>query len=196
MVCIRFNNNMKTIHNHFNEIRIYIEHTIHSMNNYLEYSKHLESQNDFNICVKEKLNVLQKLQEVFSPKEIEAELSEVEVVEEEVLEEVVEQTELAEEPVKEEAPVEVAPVQTVEYATKLELEEMKKKFMDLFEAMQKESITEKEVPQELSKEEEVELAVEEIAHSPELEVEKKQNFHVPKANNESLESKIYNKLFN
>lgn len=63
MVCIRFNNNMKTIHNHFNEIRIYIEHTIHSMNNYLEYSKHLESQNDFNICVKEKLNVLQKLQE-------------------------------------------------------------------------------------------------------------------------------------
>jgi len=141
-------------------------------------------------------DVLQKLQEVFSPKEIEAELSEVEVVVEEVVEEVVEQTELAEEPVKEEAPVEVAPVQTVEYATKLELEEMKKKFMDLLVAWQKESITEKEVPQELSKEEEVELAVEEIAHSPELEVEKKQNFHVPKANNESLESKIYNKLFN
>jgi len=141
-------------------------------------------------------DVLQKLQEVFSPKEIEAELSEVEVVVEEVVEEVVEQTELAEEPMKEEAPVEVAPVQTVEYATKLELEEMKKKFMDLLVAWQKESITEKEVPQELSKEEEVELAVEEIAHSPELEVEKKQNFHVPKANNESLESKIYNKLFN
>jgi len=141
-------------------------------------------------------DVLQKLQEVFSPKEIEAELSEVEVVVEEVVEEVVEQTELAEEPMKEEAPVEAAPVQTVEYATKLELEEMKKKFMDLLVAWQKESITEKEVPQELSKEEEVELAVEEIAHSPELEVEKKQNFHVPKANNESLESKIYNKLFN
>ena len=141
-------------------------------------------------------DVLQKLQEVFSPKAIEAELSEVEVVVEEVVEEVVEQTELAEEPMKEEAPVEVAPVQTVEYATKLELEEMKKKFMDLLVAWQKESITEKEVPQELSKEEEVELAVEEIAHSPELEVEKKQNFHVPKANNESLESKIYNKLFN
>ena len=141
-------------------------------------------------------DVLQKLQEVFSPKEIEAELSEVEVKEEEVVEEVVEQTELAEEPEKEEAPVEAAPVQTVEYATKLELEEMKKKFMDLLVAWQKESITEKEVPQELSKEEEVELAVEEIAHSPELEVEKKQNFHVPKVNNESLESKIYNKLFN
>ena len=141
-------------------------------------------------------DVLQKLQEVFSPKEIEAELSEVEVVVEEVVEEVVEQTELAEEPMKEEAPVEAAPIQTVEYATKLELEEMKKKFMDLLVAWQKESITEKEVPQELSKEEEVELAVEEIAHSPELEVEKKQNFHVPKANNESLESKIYNKLFN
>ena len=141
-------------------------------------------------------DVLQKLQEVFSPKEIEAELSEVEVVVEEVVEEVVEQTELAEEPMKEEAPVEAAPVQTVEYATKLELEEMKKKFMDLLAAMQQESQVEKEVPQELSKEEEVELAVEEIAHSPELEVEKKHNFHVPKTNNESLESKIYNKLFN
>ena len=28
MVCVRFNNNMKTIHNHFKEIRIYIDHTI------------------------------------------------------------------------------------------------------------------------------------------------------------------------
>jgi hypothetical protein len=141
-------------------------------------------------------DVLQKLQQVFSPKEIEAELSEVEVVLEEVIEEVAEQTELAEEPVQEEAPVEAAPVPTVEYATKLEVEEMKKTFLDLLAAMQQESQVEKEVPQELSKEEEVELAVEEIAHSPELEVEKKQNFYVPKANNESLESKIYNKLFN
>ena len=63
MVCIRFNNNMKTIHNHFNEIRIYIEHTILSMKNYLEYSKYLESQHDFNICVKENLSVLEKIQE-------------------------------------------------------------------------------------------------------------------------------------
>ena len=141
-------------------------------------------------------DVLQKLQEVFSPKAIEAELSEVEVVVEEVVEEVVEQTELAEEPMVEEAPIEAAPVQTVEYATKLEVEEMKKTFLDLLAAMQQESQVEKEVPQELSKEEEVELAVEEIAHSPELEVEKKHNFHVPKVNNESLESKIYNKLFN
>jgi hypothetical protein len=141
-------------------------------------------------------DVLQKLQEVFSPKEIEAELSEVEVVVEEVVEEVVEQTELAEEPMKEEAPVEAAPVQTVEYATKLELEEMKKKFMDLLVAWQKESITEKEVPQELSKEEEVELAVEEIAHSPELEVEKKLQLKDGNKNLNSIQSRIYNTLFN
>ena len=41
MVCVRFNNNMKTIHSHFNEIRIYIDHTINSMENYLTYSKNL-----------------------------------------------------------------------------------------------------------------------------------------------------------
>lgn len=62
MVCIRFNNNMKTIHNHFNEIRIYIEHTINNMNNYLEYSKKLESHNEFNCCVREKLEILKKIQ--------------------------------------------------------------------------------------------------------------------------------------
>jgi len=43
MVCVRFNNNMKTIHSHFNEIRIYINHTINSMENYLNYASELES---------------------------------------------------------------------------------------------------------------------------------------------------------
>ena len=59
MVCVRFNNNMKTIHNHFNEIRIYINHTIHSMENYLEYSSQLKSHQSFNSIVKEKLETLQ-----------------------------------------------------------------------------------------------------------------------------------------
>lgn len=62
MVCVRFNNNMKTIHNHFNEIRIYIDHTINSMENYLEYSRNLSTHNDFNIIVTEKLNVLKQMQ--------------------------------------------------------------------------------------------------------------------------------------
>jgi hypothetical protein len=62
MVCVRFNNNMKTIHNHFNEIRIYINHTINSMENYLNYSSNLESHDKFNQSVREKLDVLKRVQ--------------------------------------------------------------------------------------------------------------------------------------
>jgi hypothetical protein len=58
MVCVRFNNNMKTIHNHFNEIRIYISHTINSMENYLEYSSQLKTHQEFNTIVREKLDTL------------------------------------------------------------------------------------------------------------------------------------------
>ena len=63
MVCVRFNNNMKTIHNHFNEIRIYIDHTINSMENYLEYSKNLQTHTNFNLQVREKLAILKTIQE-------------------------------------------------------------------------------------------------------------------------------------
>jgi hypothetical protein len=62
MVCVRFNNNMKTIHNHFNEIRIYINHTINSMENYLNYSSKLESHDKFNQSVREKLDILKRVQ--------------------------------------------------------------------------------------------------------------------------------------
>ena len=62
MVCVRFNNNMKTIHNHFNEIRIYIDHTINSMENYLEYAKNLQTHRDFNLIVTEKLSVFKQIQ--------------------------------------------------------------------------------------------------------------------------------------
>jgi len=58
MVCVRFNNNMKTIHNHFNEIRIYISHTINSMENYLEYSSRLKTHQEFNSIVTQKLDTL------------------------------------------------------------------------------------------------------------------------------------------
>ena len=63
MVCVRFNNNMKNIHNHFNEIRIYIDHTINSMENYLEYSKNLSTHHNFNLIVREKLDILKKIQQ-------------------------------------------------------------------------------------------------------------------------------------
>lgn len=62
MVCVRFNNNMKTMHNHFNEVRIYIEHTINSMENFLTYSSKLSSHNDFNKIISEKLLVLKNIQ--------------------------------------------------------------------------------------------------------------------------------------
>jgi len=58
MVCVRFNNNMKIIHNHFNEIRIYINHTINSMENYLKYSKNLSTHSKFNLHITEKLETL------------------------------------------------------------------------------------------------------------------------------------------
>jgi hypothetical protein len=63
MVCVRFNNNMKTIHNHFNEIRIYLDHTIISMENYLNYSSQLKTHEQFNSITREKLNILKNIQE-------------------------------------------------------------------------------------------------------------------------------------
>jgi len=63
MVCVRFNNNMKIIHDHFNEIRIYLNHTIISMENYLNYSIKLKSHNEFNLIIKDKINVLKNIQE-------------------------------------------------------------------------------------------------------------------------------------
>ena len=61
MVCVRFNNNMKTIHNHFNELRIYIDHTINSMENYLKISVSLNSYTKFN---NELQSNLEKLKEI------------------------------------------------------------------------------------------------------------------------------------
>jgi hypothetical protein len=62
MVCVRFNNNMKNIHSHFNEIKIYLQHTITSMENYLKYSDTLASHSDFNLSVREKLDILKQIQ--------------------------------------------------------------------------------------------------------------------------------------
>jgi len=61
-ICIRFNNNMKTIHNHFNEIRIYINHTINSMENYLKYSSQLKSHDKFNKTVTDNLAIIKNIQ--------------------------------------------------------------------------------------------------------------------------------------
>ena len=142
--------------------------------------------------------ILQQLKDVFAPKEvIETELSE-EVAE---LEVTTEEVELADAPVAEAEPAqapEVAPVTGMEFVTKLELEEMKRTFLDLLAALQKETESKAEVPAELSSDE-VELSaetVEEITHSPELEVEKKVSLNGGNKNLNSIQSRIYSTLFN
>ena len=61
MVCIRFNNNMKTIHNHFREINLYLDNTIASINNYLIYADSLTTHNEFNDILKTKKQVLENI---------------------------------------------------------------------------------------------------------------------------------------
>jgi hypothetical protein len=61
MVCTRFNNNMKTIHNHFREINVYLDNTIASINNYLIYSDSLTTHNSFNDILKAKKQILENI---------------------------------------------------------------------------------------------------------------------------------------
>ena len=61
MVCIRFHNNMTTIHKHFNEIKIFLNKTIDSMDNYLKYSKQLESHQKFNEVLIDKQTIIKNL---------------------------------------------------------------------------------------------------------------------------------------
>lgn len=67
MVCVRFNNNMKTIHNHFNELKIYLEHTINSMENYLKYSIHFNRYKTFNDEIQSNLENLKYIQKQIKP---------------------------------------------------------------------------------------------------------------------------------
>lgn len=91
-------------------------------------------------------------------------------------------TELAEES-KEEVKEEVKE-EPVSYALKSDLDAFKTEMLSMFKTLMEENKKDlKEVPQKLSKEEEikeetedVQLSVEEIVHSPENEVEKKQLF--------------------
>ena len=61
MVCVRFNNNMKTIHNHFKEIEVYLDNTIQSMDNYIKYAKQLTSHQYFNNDLINKREILDKI---------------------------------------------------------------------------------------------------------------------------------------
>ena len=62
MVCIRFHKNMTTIHNHFKEIKIYLNYTLDRMENYFAYSIDLTSQQEFNNNLKLKIDALRNIQ--------------------------------------------------------------------------------------------------------------------------------------
>ena len=61
MVCVRFHKNMTTIHSHFTEIKTYLEKTILSMENYLQYSSELSSHKLFNDELLVKCNILKNM---------------------------------------------------------------------------------------------------------------------------------------
>ena len=61
MVCVKFNNNMKIIHEHFQNINLYLENTIHLMENYLHFSKELSTHQDFNNNLITKINTLKNM---------------------------------------------------------------------------------------------------------------------------------------
>jgi len=159
--------------------------------------------------------ILEKLQNVFlsaeaevseAPvEEVKEELSSEEVVEnveleaqEEVSEEVVEETtELAEEEEEEVVEEEVVEEEAAapEYATKQDLSDMKKEFMEVIESlMKKEEEYKKEVPAELSSD--LSEDAEEISHSPESGVESKARFVIGGNRPMTTKDRVFNKMFN
>jgi energy-coupling factor transporter ATP-binding protein EcfA2 len=61
MVCVRFNNNMRMIHNHFRDLQLYLDNTLASMANYLKYSSCLTTHEGFNNNLVNKMAVLEKI---------------------------------------------------------------------------------------------------------------------------------------
>ena len=66
LTCRKFNNNMTKIHNYFNEINLYLEYTINSMNNYLKHSDELNSHQEFNNNLKKQMTFLTEFKEKIS----------------------------------------------------------------------------------------------------------------------------------
>jgi len=58
LVCFRFHNNMKKIHNYFKIFNNYLNYTIESMKNFNKHSEHLTTHNEFNKILNEKISVL------------------------------------------------------------------------------------------------------------------------------------------
>jgi hypothetical protein len=127
----------------------------------------------------------------------------VELSTEEVTEEVKEEVEevvLAEEPKEEVVIEEEVEAPAMSYATSDELAAVKSELLSMIKALieDKPMGEVKEVPEELSKQEEVELSenVEEVVHSPEAEIEKKKNLLSNLNKSMTTEQRVNRMLFN
>ena len=63
MVCYRFHNNMKKIHSYFEEIKVYLARTTVSMSSYLKYTENLETYQEFNKILRNKIVELDNISE-------------------------------------------------------------------------------------------------------------------------------------
>ena len=127
------------------------------------------------------------------------ELSTEEVVE--VIEEEVKEVVLAEESKEEEVVVdEVAEAPVANYVTSEDLSAVKTELLSMIKALiEDKAVSEtKEVPQELSKQEEVELSeeAEEVIHSPEEAIETKKNLLSKPNKPMTTEQRVHRMLFN
>lgn len=61
MVCFKFANNMKKIHEHFINIQKYLDKTLETMNNYTIFSNALESHSDFNANLYSKMDIIKNI---------------------------------------------------------------------------------------------------------------------------------------
>ena len=127
----------------------------------------------------------------------------VELSTEEVTEEVKEEVEeviLAEEPNEEVVIEEEVEAPAMSYATSDELAAVKSELLSMIKALieDKPMGEAKEVPAELSKQEEVELSenVEEVVHSPEAQIEKKKNLLSNPNKPMTIEERVNRMLFN
>jgi hypothetical protein len=127
----------------------------------------------------------------------------VELSTEEVTEEVKEEVEevvLAEEPKEEVVIEEEVEAPEMSYATSDELAAVKSELLAMIKALieDKPMGEAKEVPEELSKQEEVELSenVEEVVHSPEAQIEKKKNLLSNPNKSMTIEERVNRMLFN
>lgn len=66
LICIRFNSNMRKIHDYFKNIGLYLEHTIDSMNNYLKCAEQLTSQKEFCNEMKHNMAILSQFKQKIS----------------------------------------------------------------------------------------------------------------------------------